>query len=542
VKQDTRSLYQALLARDQRFDGLFFVGVTSTGIYCRPICPVKPPKEGNCRFYDTAPEAEQAGFRPCLRCRPELAPGQAPVDGSQRIAHWVVQRIEEGNADEESALESIAAEFNLSSRQIRRIIRNELGVSPIQLVLTRRLLLAKQLLTETKLPMIEIAFASGFASLRRFNDAFRKRYDMSPTRLRRTAVDDTLSRSDSGTSTLLLSYRPPYDWPGILAFLKARELKGVEWVTASFYARSVQLGRAKGWIKLTQADKKNALVLEFTHSLAPVLPALLNRIRDLFDLNARPEIIARHFAKDILLGPLSKANPGIRVPGAFNGFELGLRAILGQQVTVKSATTVAGRLVAAFGEPIVTPFPEINRLTPAPGKMAKATVEKLAKLGIIGARCRSILALAQAQASGTLSLDSGNHHSPESTIERLAALPGIGQWTAHYIAMRALRWPDAFPKEDIAVRNNLGGVSAKEAEEMARAWRPWRSYAVLHLWRNATNARSVPSVTGSAGVSLASSTVGFTPARRQRSQVHCSPSSKMGRSGGRESAVDKPDL
>src|ERR1051325_8237538 len=484
MRQDSKSLYKALVSRDRRFDGLFFVGVASTGIYCRPICPGKPPREINCRFYNSAQEAEQAGFRPCLRCRPELAPGHAPVDDSQRIAHLIVQRIEEAVADEESVLETIAAEFELSSRQIRRIIQKELGVPPIQLILTRRLLLAKQLLTETKLPVTDIAFASGFSSLRRFNDAFSTRYGMPPTRLRKKAVQDAGISNGSGTSILQLSYRPPYDWPGMLAFLKARELKGVEWVTESFYARTVRMGDSRGWIKVTQDKKKNVLLLEFTHSLAPVLPALLNRVRDLFDLNARPEIISRHLARDKFLRPFVKANPGMRVPGAFNGFELGLRAILGQQVTVKSATTVAGRLVALLGEPIVTPFSELTRLTPGPETIAKASVDKLAQLGIIGSRCKSILRLAQVQAAGTLSLDSGNHHSPEATIERLAELPGIGQWTANYIAMRALRWPDAFPREDIAVRNNLGKVTAKQAEEMSQAWRPWRSYAVLHIWKN----------------------------------------------------------
>lgn len=484
MKPEIKSHYKALLARDARFDGLFFVGVTSTGIYCRPICPVKPPKEVNCRFYNSAQEAEQAGFRPCLRCRPELAPGNAPVDSNQRIAHLIVQRIEEGVAHEESALEAMAAEFKLSSRQIRRIIQKELGVPPIQLLLTRRLLLAKQLLTETKLPVTEIAFTSGFASLRRFNDAFSTRYGMPPTRLRKKAIEGSSSINDSGTSTLQLAFRPPYDWDGILAFLKARELKGVEWVTDNFYARTVHLGERKGWIKITRAEKKNTLLLEFTHTLAPVLPTLLNRVRDLFDLSARPEMISNHLGKDTVLAPWIKANPGMRVPGAFNGFELGLRAILGQQVTVKSATTIAGRLVTALGEPIVTPFPELNRLSPTPIKVARTSVDKLAKLGIVSARCKCLIALAQTQISGKLSLDSGNHHDPEATIKLLAELPGIGQWTANYIAMRALRWPDAFPKEDIAVRNNLGRVTAKRAEEMSQAWRPWRSYAVLHIWKN----------------------------------------------------------
>lgn len=483
MTKDPRGRYKALLARDPRFDGIFFVGVTSTGVYCRPICPVKPPKEANCRFYDSAQEAEMAGFRPCLRCRPELAPGKAPVDHSQRIAHLVVQRIEEGTIDEKAALEAIAGEFELSSRQIRRIIQNELGVPPIQLLLTRRLLRAKQLLTETKLPVTEVAFGSGFSSLRRFNDAFCTRYGMAPSRLRKRAVRDATASDGAGTSTLQLSYRSPYDWTGMLAFLKARELKGVEWVSDSSYARTVHLAGHKGWIRVTQAKSKNALLLEFTHSLSPVLPALLSRLRNLFDLDARPDLICKQLRKDERLAHLVKANPGMRVPGAFNGFEIGLRAILGQQVTVKGATTVAGRLASAFGENMVTPYLELNRLTPAPSRIAKASVDDIAKLGVLSARCKSLIALARAHVSGDVSLDNGAHHSPDDTIELLAALPGIGQWTAHYIAMRALRWPDAFPKEDVVLRNSLGRVTARRAEEMADAWRPWRSYAVLHLWR-----------------------------------------------------------
>jgi AraC family transcriptional regulator of adaptative response / DNA-3-methyladenine glycosylase II len=488
MTQDHKSFYKALTAHDVRFDGIFFVGVTSTGIYCRPICPAKTPKEANCRFFDSAQEAEQAHFRPCLRCRPELAPGNAPVDDSQRIAHTILQRLEEGTIENDAGLETIARQFDLSSRQIRRIIQKELGVSPIQLILTRRLLLAKQLLTETALPVTQIAFASGFSSLRRFNDAFNSRYGLAPTRLRRKAVADPGHANNTETSTLQLAYRPPYDWAGVLAFLKARELKGIEWVGDEFYARTVHLAACKGWIKVTQAKKKNALLLEFTHSLIPVLPALLGRVRDLFDLNARPDIISKQLSKDRHLAALVKRTPGMRVPGAFNGFELGLRAIIGQQVTVKSATTVACRFVEAFGERVATPYPELNRLTPAAARIAKAAVGDIARLGIVSARSKSIIALAQAQVSGAIVLDSRGHHSPDETIERLAKLPGIGQWTAHYIAMRALRWPDAFPKEDVAVRNNLGGVSAKQAVEMSQAWRPWRSYAVLHIWKNPVGA------------------------------------------------------
>ena len=482
MDQNSRRLYNALAARDSRFDGVFFVGVTSTDIYCRPICPSKRVKEANCRFFNTPQEAEQAGFRPCLRCRPELAPGSAPVDDGQRIAQLIVQRLEEGAFDEKAGLEEIADQFELSSRQIRRIVQKELGVPPIQLLLTRRLLLAKQLLTETTLPVTEVAFASGFSSLRRFNDAFNRRYDMPPTRLRSRVTDSAAAITETQTSTLQLSYRPPYDWKGILAFLAARALNGIEHVTDASYARTVRLGDATGWIRVTQSTQKHALMVEFTHSLTPVLPAMLGRVRSLFDLNARPDLIAKHLARDARLKSAVKANPGLRVPGAFNGFEMGVRAILGQQVTVKAATTIAGRFVEAFGDTIVTPFAELSRLTPLPARVAAAAIGDIARHGILAARSRSIIALAQAQGSGALCLDGGTHHSPDDAIARLARLPGIGPWTAHYIAMRALRWPDAFPKEDIAVRTNLGGVTAKEAEVLSQSWRPWRSYAVMHVW------------------------------------------------------------
>jgi AraC family transcriptional regulator of adaptative response / DNA-3-methyladenine glycosylase II len=483
MDQDHRRLFNALAARDSRFDGVFFVGVTSTRIYCRPVCRVKAPKAANCRFYDTAQEAEQAGFRPCLRCRPELAPGNAPVDDAQRIAQLIVQRLQEGHFDEEAGLEAIADQFELSSRQIRRIVQQELGVPPIQLLLTRRLLLAKQLLTETMWPMTEVAFASGFSSVRRFNDAFTTRYRMPPTRLRKKATDGATALAERETSTLQISYRPPYDWKGVLAFLAARALKGIEHVTDHSYARTVQLGTATGWVRVTQSKKQHALLVEFTHSLTPMLPALLGRVRALFDLDARPDVIAKRLRKDARLARAVNANPGLRVPGAFNGFELGLRAILGQQVTVKAATTIAGRFVEAFGEPIVTSLPELNCLTPVSARIARASIADIARHGIVAARAKSMIALAKAQESGELCLDGGAHHRPDDSMRRLEELPGIGPWTAHYIAMRALRWPDAFPKEDIAVRNNLGGVTAKEAEALSQPWRPWRSYAVMHVWR-----------------------------------------------------------
>ncbi len=481
-KIEHNAAYKALTSRDPRFDGVFFVGVTSTGIYCRPICPVKTPMQKNCRFFETAEAAEKNGFRPCLRCRPELAPGAAPVDDARRIAHLIAHRIAEGLADDGASLEEIAAQFDLSSRQLRRIVQKEIGVSPVELLQTRRLLLAKQLLTETKLPIIEIAFASGFSSLRRFNDSFNKHYRMPPSRLRKEAAMRQITAAVTDTSTLQLAYRPPYDWQSILEFLRTRQIKEVEHITDEFYARTVRLGKHSGWIKVTHSPEKRSLFVEVASSLTPVLPALLGRLRNLFDLSARPDVIAGHLKKDERLKAGIIKHPGLRVPGAFDGFEMAVRAILGQQITVKAATTVACRFVEAFGARIVTPFTELSRLSPTAERVAKATVDDVAKLGIISARARSILALAKAHAAGELQLDAGLN--PEKAIQQLVSLPGFGQWTAHYIAMRALRWPDAFPKEDVALRNKLGGITAKKAEEMSQAWRPWRSYAVLHIWKS----------------------------------------------------------
>lgn len=472
--------YNALKSHDPRFDGVFFVGVTSTGVYCRPVCPAKTPQRKNCRFFASAEAAEKALFRPCLRCRPELAPGQAPVDQAQRLAHSITRRIDEGLIDDGARLEEIAAQFTLSSRQLRRIVRKELGVSPVELMQTRRLLLAKQLLTETVLPVTEIAYASGFSSLRRFNGAFRAQYRMPPTNLRKQAAEHPANTA-SGTSTLRLTYRPPYDWEAMREFLAARVVRGVEFVDEDSYARTVRLGRHTGWIKVKHAPRKHALIVEFTHSLSPALPALLGRLRNVFDLSARPDLIAEHLRKDKRLRKSVIKNPGLRIPGTFDGFEMAVRAILGQQITVKAATTIAGRFADAFGEKFVTPLPGLTKLSPLAGRVAKAGVGDIARLGIVSQRATTILALAKAFHSGALTLEAGT--DPEAGIARLVELPGIGQWTAHYFAMRAW-WPDAFPKEDIAVRNNLGGVSPKQAEEMSQAWRPWRGYAVMHIWKN----------------------------------------------------------
>lgn len=481
---DTTALYQALAAHDPRFDGVFYVGVTSTGIYCRPVCTARTPKAANCRFFGSAEAAEKANFRPCLRCRPELAPGNAPVDDAHRIASLIAHRIDEGMLDGGAGLESIAKRFGWSSRQIRRIVQRELGVSPMELVLTRRLLLAKQLLTETALPMSEVAFASGFASLRRFNDAFSGRYGIPPTQFR-TATPDARSAASAGdTFRLQLVYRPPFDWDELLRFLGARAMRGVERVDGDAYLRAVRLGPHTGWIRVSHAPSRRALVVELAHTLTPVLPAVLGRLRHLFDLSARPDVIAERLSRDPVLADSLVRRPGLRVPGAFDGFELAVRAVLGQQITVKAATTIGGRFVAALGEPVRTPYVGLDRVAPTPGRVARVPVDDLASLGIVRARAESILALAREMDAGRLTLEPGAQ--PAETMARLTALPGVGPWTAQYIAMRALRWPDAFPKEDVAARNALGGVSASAAEAASQAWRPWRSYALLHLWHRAS--------------------------------------------------------
>lgn len=481
---DDAALYKALESHDARFDGVFFVGVTSTGIYCRPVCTARTPKLANCRFFVTAEAAERAAFRPCLRCRPELAPGTAPVDDAHRIANLVASRIQDGMFDGASNLEEVAATFGWSSRQIRRIVHRELGVSPIELVLTRRLLLAKQLLTETTLPIAEIGFASGFASLRRFNDAFSNRYGMPPTRLRKAANGASGSvHIAADTFTLQLAYRPPFDWEGMLRFLGARAFAGVECVDSESYSRTICLGAHAGWVQVRNAPQKNVLLVEVTHGLMPALPLLLSRLRNLFDLNARPDMISKQLMRDPTLTAIVKRNIGMRVPGSFDGFELAVRAILGQQITVKGATTLGGRYVNAFGERIETAHAGLSHLTPTAERITRVGVESIASLGIVRSRAASILALADEIASGRLTLEAGA--DPNAVMSRLVALPGIGKWTAHYIAMRALRWPDAFPKEDLVLRNRLGSVTPARAEEMSQQWRPWRSYATLHLWQNA---------------------------------------------------------
>src|SRR5690606_31617175 len=390
MSDDTAVLYQAIISRDARFDGVFFVGVTSTGIYCRPVCSARKPAARNCRFFQRAAQAESAGFRPCLICRPELAPGSAPVDGAGRLARLVVQGLDDGLLDDGAGLERLATRCGWSSRHLRRVVRQELGVSPMELVLTRRLLLAKQLLTETELPVSQVALASGFSSTRRFNDAFVRRYRMPPGRFRTTSGGDSRLPSVLDTLTLQLAYRPPFNWSALLAFLDARSTRGVERVEGNGYLRTVSLRGLTGWVAVRHDARRRSLRVELSRELAPVLPALLARLRQLFDLDARPDIIRARLGADPRLAPLMEVAPGLRVPGAFDGFELAVRAILGQQVSVAAATTLAGRFAAAFGVRIETPHEKLELAMPCAERVGSLDAERIAALGIVRARAHAI--------------------------------------------------------------------------------------------------------------------------------------------------------
>lgn len=473
---DADACYAALKARDARFDGRFFVGVSTTGIYCRPICPARTPAPDRCRFYAHAAAAEEAGFRPCLRCRPELAPGAAVVDARASAAQWVFARIESGGLNE-ADLESLSAEYGLSSRQLRRALVAEFGITPVRLAQTRRLLLAKQLLTETRLPVATVAHASGFASVRRFNDLFRTRYALNPLALRRRIATGT-----GAEVVLRLSYRPPLDWPALLAFLVGRGAAGVETRDGDRYLRSVHLGGTRGWIAAAPVPGRHQLAVEISAGLVPVLDRLLPRLRRLFDLDAHPAAIAEVLATHPRLAAGFALRPGLRVPGALDGFELALRAVLGQQVTVKAATTLFGRFAKRFGVACEVRFPGLVFHAPEATVVAAASLQALIDLGLTQRRADTVWRLARAVADGTLDLDAGGLLPQQ--LERLQAIPGIGPWTAQYIAMRGLRDPDAFPHSDLALMKALDCRRPAEALARAEDWRPWRAYAALHLWHS----------------------------------------------------------
>jgi AraC family transcriptional regulator of adaptative response / DNA-3-methyladenine glycosylase II len=468
---DSDQCYRALVAHDSRFDGRFFVGVGTTGIYCRPVCTARTPHQRNCSFYPSAAAAEAQGFRPCLRCRPELAPGYAVVDANRRLAQSAARLIEDGRL-QDASLSELAVQLAVTDRHLRRVFQQEFGVAPVEYAQTQRLLLAKRLLTDTDLSVLDVAMASGFASLRRFNDLFRTRYRMTPGELRRTGP----RRAPTDRLAFDLAYRPPYDWTAMLAFLEKRAITGVETVDAKRYRRTLRAGKHSGWIEVTPSPRRSALRVVVSASLAGALPSVLARVKALFDLACHPDEVAA------ALGPLAKANPGLRLPGAVDGFEIAVRAILGQQVTVRAATTIAARFAKAFGEAVETPHAGLEALFPKAEIIAELPPYRIAELGIIATRARAIVELARALADGRLSLEPTA--DVEITIATLESLPGVGPWTAQYIAMRALAWPDAFPHPDVAVLKAMREPIPRQALAAAEPWRPWRSYAVLHLWKS----------------------------------------------------------
>lgn len=478
-----RELYAAFKAKDSRFDGRLFVGITSTGIYCRPVCRARMPKQENCVFFHAAAQAEKQGFRPCLLCRPELAPGLSAVDAQAALAHRAARYLQE-NCGEGLSLPALAARLGYTDRHLRRAFQQEFQVSPVEYLQTCRLLLAKGLLTDTQLPVTQVALAAGFGSLRRFHALFAQKYRLSPMRLR------AQTRGEDGKDaemTVALGYRPPYAWDRVLRFLAARAIHGVECVSDGQYARTMCLpdrqGRpAVGWVRVGHQPEKARLRVTLSAGLLPVLPQALGRLRNLFDLSCDPDTISEALAGLETLVP-GAFSPGLRVPGCADAFELCVRAVLGQQITVKAAGTLAGKLAAAFGTPVSTGIPGLTHVFPAPQAILAlpgAIEDHLGPLGIIASRARAIRALAELFADGAV--DFALSTDPEADMDTLMQLPGIGPWTASYIAMRALGWPDAFVHSDLGIRKALGGMAPKQVLALSAQWRPWRSYAAMALW------------------------------------------------------------
>ena len=475
---DADICFRALSARDRRFDGRFFVAVRTTGIYCRPICPARTPRRDRVAFFACAAEAEREGYRACFRCRPELAPGLGPVDAVPRLVAAAAARIEAGFLNEGS-VDDLAAALGVTSRHLRRTVRAELGASLVELAQSKRLAIAKQLLHDTRLPMAEVAFAAGFSSLRRFNALFGARFGRPPSAVRR----DQGGSAAAGPLLLRLEFRPPFDWDAELAFLAGRCTAGVEQVEGSTYRRTVRLGGHQGFVAVSFEAARPALRVEVSPSLSGALLPLVARLRALFDLDAHPDAVAARLRRDPLLARSVRRHPGLRVPGAFDGFEAAARVVIGQQVSVAAATTIAGRLAGALGGSIATPYPGLDRLSATAEAVAGASEDRLAKLGMPGARARTLIAVAEACAGGRLALYRGGDAVAARTA--LLGLPGVGPWTAELVAMRALGAPDAFPGGDLGVLRALGVTSTRAAEARAEAWRPWRAYAVMHLWNRA---------------------------------------------------------
>lgn len=471
--------YRAVLSRDARFDGRFFGGVKTTGVYCRPVCPARTPRRENMVFFPSAAAAEAAGFRACLRCRPETAPDMGAWRGASNTVSRALAMIEAGALDD-GDVDRLAERLGVGERQLRRLFRQHLGAAPVSVAQTRRVLLAKQLIHETRLPMAEVALAAGFGSVRRFNETFQRLYGRPPSALRRGAAPEG---APGETVRLMLRYRPPYDWDGLLGFLAQRAIPGVETVVGDRYARTIALDGAAGTVAVRPAGGAR-LAVEVRFPKLTVLPAILARVRRLFDLSADPAAIGAQLSRDRALAPLVAARPGLRTPGAWDGFELAVRAILGQQISVARAVKLAERIAADYGAPLPAQWAGegLSLVFPTPERLA---AEDLSVLPMPRARSRALGSIAAAAAADPALL--GPRASLEEAVARLRGLPGIGEWTAQYIAMRALREPDAFPAADVGLMRAFEGPdgrrpSAAQLLARAEAWRPWRAYAALHLW------------------------------------------------------------
>jgi len=471
---------RAFVTRDPRFDGRIFCGVKTTGVYCRPVCPARTPKAENVVYFPSAAAAQEAGFRPCLRCRPEASPDMGAWRGTSNTVSRALALIEAGALDH-ADVDALAARLGVGERQLRRLFRQHLGASPVAVAQTHRVLLAKQLIQETRLPMTEVALAAGFGSVRRFNETFQQLFDRPPGALRRSQKPP---QSAVGAGVVVrLPYRPPYDWDGVIGFLAARAVTGVEAVTPERYARTLAVDGARGLV-VVRPGAGDWLEAEIRFPHLQALPAVIARIRRVFDLAADPALIGAHLSQDPALAPLVAARPGLRAPGAWDGFELAVRAVLGQQITVTAARTLAGRLTQAYGERIDDPAAAelgLTHLFPTPERLVG---QDIAALGMPSARGRSLEALARKVAEQPAIF--APRADLDSAIAALSALPGVGEWTAQYIALRELREPDAFPHADIGLMRALAdaGVRPTALALLARAeaWRPWRAYAAQHLW------------------------------------------------------------
>lgn len=478
--------YRAVTSRDPRFDGRFFTAVVSTGIYCRPVCPATIPRRRNVRFYACAAAAEEAGFRPCRRCRPETAPGTPAWQGTSATVSRALRLIHEGGLDGND-IERLAARLGVGGRHLRRLFAEHLGATPVAVAQTHRAHFARKLIDETDLPFGRIALSAGFGSVRRFNHVIQRTYGRPPRELRR-ASSRNVPASAGELLTLRLPYRPPLAWGELLGFLGQRAIPGVESVDGSAYRRTVTVGGQAGIVTVrpgepgkTGSERNAHLLLEVPAAFSADLAGIVQRARDLFDLLADPLEIGRCLSRDRQLRKLVRKRPGLRVPGAWSRLELAVRAILGQQISVRAATTLAGRVAHACGRPLTDGSHGLDRLFPSPAALAGA---RLTRLGITSARAETIRRLARAVQDGTLRLDAAAE--PEEIVAGLVQLPGIGEWTAQYIAMRALREPDAFPASDLGLCRALATgerpATVRAVTARAESWRPWRAYGVMHLW------------------------------------------------------------